>query len=123
MSQRLHVETSIPQVVSNMRVFLNFDQSDASGIINRLQQGINQSYRFQNTRPSEDRVGVKKGVASDKIAREFETNYIILESHGNPDLNAAVCLLCKLLTTHKDVKRYLEARSDIFVRRTKGRSR
>ena len=104
-----------------MRVFLNFEQSDASGIINRLQQGIYQAHKFQVIRPSEVKVGVKKGVASDRIAREFETNYATLESHGNPDLHAAVCLLSKLLTTHKDVKKYLEARSEIFINRIKGR--
>ena len=121
MIQRLHTETSLLQVVSNMRVFLNFDQSDASGIINRLQQGINQSHKFQSIRPSEAKIGVKKNVGTDRVARDFETHYAALEGHGNPDLTAAVYLLYKLLTTHKDVKKYLETRSEILSHRAKTR--
>ncbi|KAI6656503.1 Gamma-tubulin complex component 2 [Oopsacas minuta] len=117
MNQRVHTESSIPQIVSNLRMFLNFDQSDAQSIMARLYQGTTQNHRYATPKMVEDKITVNKVLNSEKLGKDFEAYYDLLENQGNPDLLTAVLLLRKLLSTSKGVRQYLEARTEIFIQR------
>lgn len=110
-------QNSIPQIVSNLKMFLNFDESDAQAIVTRLYQGTLQTFRYPIPKPGEDKIAVMKSLGSDKLAKEFGDYYDLLESQNNPQLMSAVFLLKRLFSSHLDISLYMEFRTQLFIQR------
>ena len=118
MSERIHSsKSSIPQIVSNMKMYLNFEQSDATGFINRLLQGITNAHKYPPIKPGDDRLSVSTAIANERMFSEVEAEYNVLTVQGNPDIYPAFCLLGKLLGSRREVLHYLEVRSEILYQR------
>ena len=110
-------QNSIPQIVSNLKMYLNFDASDAQAIVTRLYQGSTQIFRFPTPKPGEDKVAVMKSLGSEKLAKEFGDCYDLLENQNNPQLMSAVFLLKRLFSSHTDIRLYMEFRTQLFIQR------
>ena len=110
-------QNSIPQIVSNLKMYLNFDSSDAPAIVTRLFQGTSQTFRYPTPKPGEDKIAVMKSLGSEKLAKEFGDYYDVLENQNNPQLMTAVFLLRRLFSSHTDIRQYMEFRTQLFIQR------